>query len=263
MRHLRGRGFTEAELTLSGLVSQGQRGVYDRFRGRLVWPIREVTGETVGFGARRLFDEDQGPKYLNTPETAALQEVAGALRHRPGQAGPAARQAGGRRRGLHRRHGHAPVRGRHRRGHLRHRVRLGPRTHRAPAHRRLGVHRRRPAGVRRVGRRRDHLHVRRRRRRSEGRAAGVRRGPVVLRADVRRRREVRHGPVRAAPGQGSRRRPRAGGRPDAAVRVRHPLDPRVLRPAHRRGSDRRPARRRPDRRRASATPPCGPSTRGC
>ena len=69
MRHLRGRGFTEAELTLSGLVSQGQRGVYDRFRGRLVWPIREVTGETVGFGARHLFEEDQGPKYLNTPET--------------------------------------------------------------------------------------------------------------------------------------------------------------------------------------------------
>jgi DNA primase len=69
LRHLRGRGFTEAEVTASGLVSQGQRGVYDRFRGRLVWPIREVTGETVGFGARRLFEEDQGPKYLNTPET--------------------------------------------------------------------------------------------------------------------------------------------------------------------------------------------------
>lgn len=69
LRHLRGRGFTEPELVASGLVSQGQRGVYDRFRGRLVWPIREVTGETVGFGARRLFDEDQGPKYLNTPET--------------------------------------------------------------------------------------------------------------------------------------------------------------------------------------------------
>lgn len=69
LRHLRGRGFTEAELTASGLVSQGQRGIYDRFRGRLVWPIREVTGETVGFGARRLLDEDNGPKYLNTPET--------------------------------------------------------------------------------------------------------------------------------------------------------------------------------------------------
>ena len=57
-----------------GSVSQGQRGVYDRFRGRLVWPIREVTGETVGFGARRLYDEDQGPKYLNTPETALYKK---------------------------------------------------------------------------------------------------------------------------------------------------------------------------------------------
>ncbi|MCL2464560.1 MAG: DNA primase, partial [Micrococcales bacterium] len=73
-RHLRGRGFTEAELVASGLVSQGQRGTYDRFRGRLVWPIREVTGETVGFGARRLFDEDTGPKYLNTPETALYRK---------------------------------------------------------------------------------------------------------------------------------------------------------------------------------------------
>lgn len=67
---LRGRGFTEAELTASGLVSQGQRGVYDRFRGRLVWPIRDITGSTIGFGARRLLESDKGPKYLNTPETA-------------------------------------------------------------------------------------------------------------------------------------------------------------------------------------------------
>jgi len=69
LRHLRGKGFTEAELTASGLVSQNNRGVYDRFRGRLVWPIREVTGDTIGFGARKLFEDDQGPKYLNTPET--------------------------------------------------------------------------------------------------------------------------------------------------------------------------------------------------
>jgi len=67
--HLRRNGFTEAELKASGLVSEGQRGVYDRFRGRLVWPIREVTGDVIGFGARRLHEDDQGPKYLNTPET--------------------------------------------------------------------------------------------------------------------------------------------------------------------------------------------------
>jgi DNA primase len=74
LRHLRGRGFTEAELVATGLMSQGTRGVYDRFRGRLVWPIREVTGDTVGFGARRLFEDDQGPKYLNTPETALYKK---------------------------------------------------------------------------------------------------------------------------------------------------------------------------------------------
>ena len=52
-----------------GLVSQGNRGVYDRFRGRLVWPIRDLGGDVVGFGARKLTDDDDGPKYLNTPET--------------------------------------------------------------------------------------------------------------------------------------------------------------------------------------------------
>ena len=69
-RHLKGRGFTAEELTLSGLCAQGQRGLYDKFRGRLLWPIRDITGSTVGFGARRLFDDDRMPaKYLNTAET--------------------------------------------------------------------------------------------------------------------------------------------------------------------------------------------------
>lgn len=66
---LSAQGFTREELLAAGLLSQGQRGTYDRFRGRLVWPIRDVTSQVVGFGARRLFDSDQGPKYLNTPET--------------------------------------------------------------------------------------------------------------------------------------------------------------------------------------------------
>ena len=67
--HLRQRGFTDAELLAGGLVSQGNRGVYDRFRGRLIWPIRDLAGDIVGFGARRLLEDDDGPKYLNTPET--------------------------------------------------------------------------------------------------------------------------------------------------------------------------------------------------
>jgi DNA primase len=69
LRHLQGRAFTQAELSTAGLVSQGNRGFYDRFRGRLMWPIRDLTGDVIGFGARRLYDDDPGPKYLNTPET--------------------------------------------------------------------------------------------------------------------------------------------------------------------------------------------------
>ncbi|MEF2977980.1 DNA primase [Subtercola sp. YIM 133946] len=68
-KHLRGLGYSNEELSTAGLLSTGERGTYDRFRGRLVWPIRDQTGQTVGFGARRLFDDDKGPKYLNTPET--------------------------------------------------------------------------------------------------------------------------------------------------------------------------------------------------
>ena len=69
LNHLRSRGFSQEELLLGGLMSQGQRGIYDRFRGRLVWPIRDLSGGVIGFGARKLYDDDDGPKYLNTPES--------------------------------------------------------------------------------------------------------------------------------------------------------------------------------------------------
>jgi DNA primase len=73
-RHLRGRGFTDAELTAAGLARQGRRGLIDMFRGRLMWPIRDLTGETIGFGARKLDPDDDGPKYLNTPETSLFKK---------------------------------------------------------------------------------------------------------------------------------------------------------------------------------------------
>jgi DNA primase len=73
-RHLRGRGFTDEELTKAGLARQGRRGLIDMFRGRLMWPIKELTGETVAFGARKLDPDDDGPKYLNTPETALFKK---------------------------------------------------------------------------------------------------------------------------------------------------------------------------------------------
>lgn len=71
---LRAHGFSEEEMLAAGLVSQGNRGTYDRFRGRLIWPIRDLGGDVVGFGARKLFDDDDGPKYLNTPETAVYKK---------------------------------------------------------------------------------------------------------------------------------------------------------------------------------------------
>ncbi len=69
LKHLRQKGFTDEELVTSGLIGEG-RGLYDRFRGRLMWPIRDSSGDTIGFGARRIFDDDRiEAKYLNTPET--------------------------------------------------------------------------------------------------------------------------------------------------------------------------------------------------
>lgn len=68
-RLLKQKNFTVEEMTVSGLVAQG-RSLYDRFRGRLLWPIRESNGDTVGFGARRIFEDDKiEAKYLNTSET--------------------------------------------------------------------------------------------------------------------------------------------------------------------------------------------------
>jgi DNA primase len=74
LRHLRGRGFTDPEMVATGMVAEG-RGLYDRFRGRLMWPIRDSSGDTIGFGARRIFDDDRiEAKYLNTPETAIYKK---------------------------------------------------------------------------------------------------------------------------------------------------------------------------------------------
>ncbi|MCQ1947955.1 DNA primase [Arthrobacter sp. zg-Y1116] len=71
LKHLTSKGFTREELAETGMFSTGSDAsrFYDRFRGRLIWPIRDLTGAVIGFGARKLYEDDQGPKYLNTPET--------------------------------------------------------------------------------------------------------------------------------------------------------------------------------------------------
>ena len=73
-------GFSKRDLTDVGLVNKGGG---DWFRGRVMFPIRDLRGDAVGFGARVL--DGDGPKYLNTPETRSVSEVDVALWPRQGQ----------------------------------------------------------------------------------------------------------------------------------------------------------------------------------
>jgi len=66
---LAAKGFTLDELVTCGLAMKSDKGGYDRFRGRVLWPIRDTNSQVIGFGARKLYPDDEGPKYLNTPET--------------------------------------------------------------------------------------------------------------------------------------------------------------------------------------------------
>ena len=77
------RSATDGELEAAGLVIQGRRGVYDRFRGRVMFPIRDASGNASGLGGRILApdpggaeatDRDRGPKYLNSPATTLFDK---------------------------------------------------------------------------------------------------------------------------------------------------------------------------------------------
>ncbi len=72
--HLKAKGFTDQELIVAGLSSAGDRGSYDKFRGRVIWPIRDATNQVIGFGARKIFEDDKGPKYLNTSDTPVYRK---------------------------------------------------------------------------------------------------------------------------------------------------------------------------------------------
>ena len=76
-KHLIRKGFEFKELEAAGLSREGRRGPMDRFHRRLLWPIRGASSETVGFGARRIFDDDPiEAKYVNTPETVLYKKSA-------------------------------------------------------------------------------------------------------------------------------------------------------------------------------------------
>ena len=68
-KHLLRRGFEVQELIDAGISSMGRRGPIDKFRRRLIWPIKDPAGNTIGFGARKLFDDDPMGKYMNTQDT--------------------------------------------------------------------------------------------------------------------------------------------------------------------------------------------------
>jgi DNA primase len=75
-KNLKGKGFTDEELNLAGLVKEGAKGMIDRYRNRLIWPVKDISGDVVGFGARKLASDevDTGPKYLNSPETPVYKK---------------------------------------------------------------------------------------------------------------------------------------------------------------------------------------------
>ena len=75
-KHLLAAGFSLDELMKAGLSKEGRRGPIDRFHRRLLWPIKDLGGDVVGFGARRLFDDDGiEAKYLNTTETPVYRKT--------------------------------------------------------------------------------------------------------------------------------------------------------------------------------------------
>ena len=88
--HLKGRGFSEAELLQAGLLVESEHGLYDRFRNRVIVPIRDEQGRVAGFGSRSLptakqgppeggaeaAGDDDSPKYINTPQTPIFDKGA-------------------------------------------------------------------------------------------------------------------------------------------------------------------------------------------
>ena len=219
------------------------------FRGRLMWPIRDLTGETIAFGARKLNPDDDGPKYLNTPETQIFKKG-----HVLYGADLAKREIAKRRQAVIV-EGYTDVMACHLSGVPTAVATSG--TSFGEDH--VKILRRLIMDTDGSDRRGD-LHVRRRRGRAEGGAARVHPGGEVRHADLRRRAAGRPRPVRPAAQARRGRRPRPGGAAGAAVRVRDQVGARQARPGHARGPVRRDRRGRADHRAGSRTGRSGSST---
>jgi len=74
LTYLRSKGYTNDELSQAGMVNERDSGgIYDKFRNRITFPIRDSAGKMAGFGARILNPEDQ-PKFLNSPQTVLFDK---------------------------------------------------------------------------------------------------------------------------------------------------------------------------------------------
>ena len=104
-------GFSDRELDAAGLAQRSQKEgrTYDRFRRRIMFPLCDLRGRVLGFGARAM-GADQQPKYLNTSDNAGLPQGPPPLRRRPRAVAGGEGGRGDRRRGLHRRDRAAPGR---------------------------------------------------------------------------------------------------------------------------------------------------------
>ncbi|MFA6177331.1 MAG: DNA primase [Candidatus Paceibacterota bacterium] len=72
--HLTGKGFTDNELEKAGLIKKTEKGFYDRFRGRIMFPIGDSSGRIIAFSGRIFVDDEKSAKYLNSPETTIFNK---------------------------------------------------------------------------------------------------------------------------------------------------------------------------------------------
>ncbi len=73
---LKGKSFTDLELERAGLVKKSEKGFYDRFRGRVMFPIMDSSGRVIAFSGRIFEDDGKSAKYLNSPETPLFSKFA-------------------------------------------------------------------------------------------------------------------------------------------------------------------------------------------
>lgn len=74
LKHLKAKGFSLHDMEQANVITKGNKGYYDRFRNRVMFPIIELSGKVVGFSGRRHPNDDKGGKYINTSDTPVYKK---------------------------------------------------------------------------------------------------------------------------------------------------------------------------------------------